>query len=262
MSIGGHLREFRNRVLIAAAAILVGTVIGWQLWDPVYHELQQPLIDFARERKMPTDRVNVNFNGVTNPFTMKFKVAAWIGFILAAPVWLWQIWAFLVPGLTKKEKRLGRAFIGAAIPLFLGGVYMGYRCYGMTISVLMDATPDGAVNFPTASEYFSFVSRFILAFGLSFLMPVFLMALNTARILPARVMIKGWRFAIIAIVLFSALMTPTGDVWTMFIMSAPLIVLYYLTVALAALLDKLRARRDGAQRPAWMDTADTQASAL
>ena len=262
MSLGGHLREFRNRAIISALAILVCSVIGWIYYDPLFSYLNRPLVDYAVARGINPQDVRVNFNGITNALTLKFKVSLWAGFILAAPVWLWEIWAFLVPGLTKKEKRLARIFIGAAIPLFAGGVWMGTLLFPSTIEMLIGQTPSGAVNFPNAPDYFSFVSRLILACGLSFLLPVFLMGLNTARILPGRVMLKGWRVAIIAIVTFSALMTPTGDAWTMFVMSAPLLVLFYGSVALAFIMDKIRARKDIHERPAWMDTADDKASAL
>lgn len=262
MSIGGHLREFRNRAIIAGVAILICSVIGWFLYDPVFQYLNRPLVDYARSKGINPEDVRVNFNGVTNAFTLKFKVSLWIGFILAVPVWLWEIWAFLVPGLTKKEKRMAILFVGSAIPLFVAGVFMGTLVFPSTIELLIGATPNGAVNFPTAMEYFSFVSRFILSFGLAFLLPIFLMGLNTARLLPARRMLQGWRIAIIAIATFSALMTPTGDVWTMFVMSAPLLVLFYGSVALAAVMDKLRGRKDEQTRPDWMNTADDKASAL
>lgn len=186
----------------------------------------------------------------------------WIGFIVASPVWLWQIWAFLVPGLTKKEKRLGRIFIGAALVLFAGGVYMGTQTFTNAVELLLGATPDNASNLPSATEYFSFVTRFILAFGLSFMLPILLMALNVLGILSGRMMLKGWRFAIIVIATFAAIMTPTPDVWTMFLLSAPLLVLFYGSAGLALVLDKIRGRREAKSRPEWMEISDDKASAL
>ena len=262
MSIGGHLREFRNRTVIAAVAILLCSIVGWILYDPIFSYLNQPLIDYAKSKHIDPKDVRVNFNGIANAFTMKFKVALWVGFILATPVWLWEIWAFLVPGLTKREKRVARAFIGSAIPLFAAGVYLGTLVYGNTIRLLIGETPNGAVNLPTASEYFSFVSRFILSFGLAFLLPIFLMALNMVKILPGRVMLKGWRIAVIVILTFAAAMTPTADVITMFAMFAPLAILYFGTVAFAMFMDRMRERREEKNRPEWMDVSDDQASPL
>lgn len=231
-------------------------------YEELFRYLNQPLIDYARQRHIDPQDVRVNFNGVTNAFTLKFKVSMWTGFILAAPVWLWEIWAFLMPGLTKKERRLAVLFIGSAIPLFAAGVFFGTMVFPSTIGLLIGATPGEAVNFPTAMEYFTFVTRFILAFGLSFLLPVFLMAFNTAGVLPARVMLKGWRIAVIAIVTFSALMTPTGDAWTMFVMSLPLLILFYGSVGLAFIMDKIRGRNEAKNRPQWMDVDDSVASPL
>lgn len=260
MSLGGHLREFRNRAIVSVIAILVGCVVGWIVYQDVYDFLKQPITDIAALH--PGSNIDVNFNGVTAPFNLKLKVSMWIGFIVASPVWLWQIWAFLVPGLTKKEKRLGRIFIGAALVLFAGGVYMGTQTFTNAVELLLGATPDNASNLPSATEYFSFVTRFILAFGLSFMLPILLMALNVLGILSGRMMLKGWRFAIIVIATFAAIMTPTPDVWTMFLLSAPLLVLFYGSAGLALVLDKIRGRREAKSRPDWMEISDDKASAL
>ena len=131
MSLGGHLREFRNRAIISAIAILVGCVVGWIVYQDVYDFLKQPITDIAAVH--PGANIDVNFNGVTAPFNLKLKVSMWIGFIVASPVWLWQIWAFLVPGLTKKEKRLGRTFIGAALILFAGLSVAGNALHVITL---------------------------------------------------------------------------------------------------------------------------------
>lgn len=260
MSLGGHLREFRNRAIVSAVAILIGCVVGWQFYQEVYDYLKQPITDLAASH--PGARIDVNFNGVTAPFNLKLKVASWLGLILASPVWMWQIWAFLVPGLTKKEKRVGRTFILAALVLFAAGVYMGTQTFKNAVELLLGATPENASNLPSATEYFSFVTRFILAFGLSFMLPILLMALNVLGFLKGRMMLKGWRFAVIIAFTFAAIMTPTPDVYTMFLMAAPLCVLFFGTAALALVLDKWRARREAKARPEWMDTADDKASAL
>lgn len=260
MSLGGHLREFRNRAVVAGLAILIGTIVGWFLYQPVYDFLIAPITHIKDTR--PNAQIDVNFNGIAAPFTMKLKVSFWIGFILASPVWLWEIWAFLAPGLTRKEKRLGRLFIGSAVPLFALGIYLGTLCFSSAVEVLLGATPDHAANLPTASEYFSFVSRFILSFGLAFLLPVFLMAFNTMRILPGRLMLKGWRVAVMAIATFAALMTPSPDVWSMFVMCVPLLVLYFGTVALAIFMDRRRGAKEQQERPDWMDAPDDVATPL
>ena len=177
-------------------------------------------------------------------------------------MWLWQIWAFLVPGLTPREKRVGRIFVASAIVLFACGVYMGSLTFGNAVEMFISATPRGAANFADGGMYFSFVTRFILSFGLTFMLPILLLALNAVGVLKGRIMLKGWRFAVIIAVAFAAIMTPTPDVYTMFLMAVPLIVLFFGSAGLALALDAWRARKEKHERPAWMDVSDDQASAL
>src|SRR5665648_1042977 len=118
MSLGDHLRELRRRLTIAAAAIAVGSVLGWVEYDRLFNALMDPLRTIAAERH---GLVNINFGGITQPFTVQLQVAMFVGVIVASPVWLFQVWGFIVPGLTKREKRTAMAFVAAAAPLFLAG---------------------------------------------------------------------------------------------------------------------------------------------
>ena len=212
-------------------------------------------------RKMAAERhglVNINFGGITQPFTVQLQVALFVGVIVASPVWLFQVWGFIVPGLTKREKRTTVAFIGAAVPLFLGGCFLATLAVPKAVEVLLGFTPQGAANLPDAALYLTFVTRFILAFGLAFLLPVFLVGLNVAHILPAHIMLKGWRIAVILIFVFSAMMTPTPDAWTMLALAVPMIGLFYAAVGVSTLLDRRRTRRE----PEWAKVADDEASPL
>jgi sec-independent protein translocase protein TatC len=255
MSLGDHLRELRRRFIIAAGAVAVGSVLGWVEYDWLFNQIMAPL------RKMAVERhalVNINFGGITQPFTVQLQVALFVGVIVASPVWLYQVWGFIVPGLTKREKRTTIAFIGAAVPLFLGGCFFATKTVPRAIEVLLGFTPKGAVNFPDAALYLTFVTRFILAFGVAFLLPVFLVGLNVAHILPARVMLKGWRVAVMLIFVFAAMMTPTPDAWTMLVLALPMVGLFFAAVGVSTLLDRRRRRRE----PAWANIADDEASPL
>jgi len=255
MSLGDHLRELRRRFVISALAITAASVVGWVEYDWLFDRIMEPLRKLALERH---GLVNINFGGITQPFTVQLQVALFVGFILASPVWLYQVWGFIVPGLTKREKRTTMMFVGAAVPLFLLGCFLATRVVGKAVEVLLGFTPQGAVNLPDAALYLTFVTRFILAFGLAFLLPVFLVGLNVAHILPARVMLKGWRIAVILIFVFSAMMTPTPDAWTMLALALPMIGLFYGAVGVSALLDRRRARHE----PEWAKVPDDQASPL
>src|SRR5450756_2210868 len=255
MSLGDHLRELRRRIVIAASAIVVGSVLGWFEYDSLFTQLMAPL------RKLEAERgglVNINFGGITQPFTVQLQVAMFVGVIVASPVWLFQVWGFIVPGLTKREKRITVAFIGAAVPLFLLGCLFATIAVPRAIEVLIGFTPKGAANLPDAALYLTFVTRFILAFGLAFLLPVFLVGLNAAHVLPARIMLKGWRIAVLLIFLFAAMMTPTPDAWTMLVLALPMVGFFFAAVGVATLLDRRRARRE----PEWAKVPDDEASPL
>jgi len=255
MALGDHLRELRRRFVVAALAVFVGTVLGWFVYEPLFNWIMDPLRRLAAERN---GLVNINFGGITQPFTVQLQVAMFVGVILASPVWLFQVWRFIVPGLNKREKRTSLAFIGAAVPLFLGGCLLAASTVPKAIEVLLGFTPQGAANLPDAALYLTFVTRFILAFGLAFLLPVFLVGLNAAHILPAHIMLKGWRIAVILIFVFAAMMTPTPDAWTMLALALPMVALFYAAVGVSTILDKRRKRHE----PDWANLADEEASPL
>jgi sec-independent protein translocase protein TatC len=255
MSLGDHLRELRRRFFVAAGAIAVGSVLGWVEYDSLFNRIMAPLRKVAAERH---GLVNINFGGITQPFTVQLQVALFVGVIVASPVWLYQVWGFIVPGLTKREKRTTIGFIGAAVPLFLGGCFFATQTVPRAVEVLLGFTPNGAANLPDAALYLTFVMRFILAFGLAFLLPVFLVGLNIAHVLPARIMLKGWRVAVMLIFVFAAMMTPTPDAWTMLVLAMPMVGLFFAAVGVSTLLDRRRARRE----PEWAKIADEEASPL
>lgn len=256
MSLGDHLRELRNRLIICVIAVVLGAVVGWVEYHWLLDFLQRPLQQL--KVRQGWGDIGLNYQGLTTPFGLQLTVALWLGVILASPVWLWQLWAFIVPGLTKKEKRTAVVFILAAVPLFLGGCALANYVLPTAVRVLIEFTPMGAWNLIPADQYIAFVTRFILAFGLAFLLPVLLVALNVAHVLPAHVMLKGWRIAVILNFVFAAMMTPTPDAWTMIALAAPMCGLYFAAYGVALLLDKRRAK----QRPDWADLPDDAASPL
>ena len=140
MSLGDHLRELRRRFFVAAGAIAVGSVLGWVEYDSLFNRIMAPLRKVAAERH---GLVNINFGGITQPFTVQLQVALFVGVIVASPVWLYQVWGFIVPGLTKREKRTTIAFIGAAVPLFLAGCFFATQAVPRAVEVLLGFTPNG-----------------------------------------------------------------------------------------------------------------------
>jgi sec-independent protein translocase protein TatC len=258
MSLGGHLREFRNRLFVSALAICVTGSLGWIYYNPLLRKLQEPLLEVARHRHSQFVKLNFGGGGVTEPFALKIKVALFVGMLLASPVWIYEVWAFVFPGLKKKERRYALIFLAASVPLFLGGAGLAWVTFPKAIVTLLDMTPDGAANFQDASLYLTFVTRFVLAFGLAFLLPVLMVGLNLAHVLPGRAMLKAWRIAVFLIAVFAAIMTPTPDALTMLFMAVPMTALYFIAVAIGLLVDRSRARR-GSE---FGDLSDDEASPL
>lgn len=256
MPLADHLRELRNRIVKVGLALVIGAAAGWFIFDPVLALLKAPLDNYAAAH--PDRLIETTYTGMTAGFSVRLSVSIFLGIIVSSPIWLYQIWAFIMPGLTKKEKRISLSFIAVAVPLFIGGCALAQFSLPLVVNVLLDFGADGTAQLQTLSDYLSFVTRFILAFGLAFLLPVFLVGLNVIGILPADRLVKGWRVAVFAILVFSAMMMPTPDPFTMFILAGPLIILFFVALAVCKLLD--RRRRD--ERPEWLGVDDESASTL
>jgi len=256
MSLGDHLREFRRRVLIAAVAVVVFAIAAGLNYEHVFDFLTDPF--YSYQRANPQSTISLNFGEATSAFSNLISLSVFVGVMAASPVWLYQLWAFVVPGLTQKEKRISLAFIASTVPLFLGGCWLGYIVLPQSLQLLYGFSPEGTSNIQQVSAYFSFVTRFILVFGAGFLFPVFLVAFNAVGILPAERMLRGWRIATVGIFVFAAVATPTADPMTMFLLAAPLMVLYFVAYGVARLIDRRRAK----SRPDWLETSDDEASAL
>jgi sec-independent protein translocase protein TatC len=236
-----HLRELRKRAFLAALGLVVGAVLGWFLYTPVFEALQRPLLDAADDAGKD---VLLNFTGLASALDMKIKVSLFLGAIVSCPWWLYQLWAFITPGLTGKERRYAVGFIGAAVPLFVAGGYLAWSLLPRAVVLLTNFVPKGAANFTDAQGYLSFVMRLILAFGLAFVFPVIMVALSFSGVVKGRTWLAGWRWAIFLIFLFSAIMTPTPDAITMILVALPMCVLFFVAIGIAEIHDRRRARND------------------
>lgn len=257
MSLGDHLLEFRRRLLICALSVLAGAVVGWIYFETVYRHLTEPF-RYYQARATDGTLATLNFANATDAFSLTLTIAIFVGVIISSPVWLFQIWAFIVPGLTRREKRLSLAFVGAMVPLFLAGCWFAYLTLPKALIILFGFTPEGGSNIQQASDYFQFATRFILVFGGAWLLPVFLVGLNVIGILRARTMLRTWRVAVLAIFVFAAVATPTPDPFTMFLLAGPLTVLYFGAIGVSWVIDARRAKAE----PEWSHVPDDQASAL
>jgi len=247
MSLKGHLVELRKRLFIAAAALVVAMIVSFFLTDWVINFITEPIRIIAEKRG--DDFAALNFGTVTSSFDLRVRMAFTIGIFLSAPVWLWQVWAFIMPGLTRKEIRYTVGFICAAVPLFFAGCYVGILIVPHVIELMFSFTPDGSVNFYAAKEYYDFVFKLLLVIGVSFVLPVFLVALNFAGVMSGRTILKGWRVAILIATVFAALATPAADVVSMLMLAGILIVLYFAAAGLSLLFDRRKRKRNPIELP-------------
>ena len=243
MSLGEHLKEARNRLFIALGFVIAGSIAGAFLWKPVYELIQRPVQAAARGHG------NINFGTPTQSFDQFLQGSIGIGVVLSSPFWLYQIWAYLQPGLTKKERRYSLGFLFAAVPLFLGGVYIAWLIYPHALKALFAFTPSGATTLLSASEFIQFVVRLHLAFGVSFLVPLGLVGANMLGFISGRRVVKAWRIVVFACMAFAAMAAPGPDLFPMFALAAPMLLLFFLAVGICLVNDRRRAKREAA-RPA------------
>ncbi|WP_225754528.1 twin-arginine translocase subunit TatC [Actinotalea sp. Marseille-Q4924] len=248
MPLREHLLELRRRVVLATIGLLVGAVVGWFLYDPVIAVLQEPVLRLERE-----GLVALNFAGVATSFDLKVKVSLFLGVLLSSPWWILQLWLFVTPGLTRRERRSAVAFLAGSVPLFLAGAWLAWRVLPNAVRLLTEFTPDEATNLIDAQLYLSFVMRVVLAFGIAFLLPVVMVGLNLAGLVRGSTWLHGWRWAVVLVMTFAAFATPTPDVVTMFVVALPMLALYLVAVGVCVLHD----RRDDARRGALTAEADT-----
>lgn len=225
--------------MISALALVVAMVVAFFISDPVIAYISRPF-DSVENGGL----VGLTFSSVTAPFDLRMRIAFSIGIFLSAPVWLWQVWAFLMPGLTRKEIRYTVGFVLAAIPLFFAGCYVATILVPHVIEIMAGFTPTGGNNLYEASKFYDFVFKLMIVVGVAFVLPVFLVALNVAGIMSGKAILKGWRVAILIATLFAALTTPAADVVSMLILGGILIVLYFIAALVSLLFDRRKRKRD------------------
>jgi sec-independent protein translocase protein TatC len=243
MSLGGHLREFRKRILIAALGNIVGAAFGWWASDFVFVGLQAPIETVAQDSGRTAA---LNFDTIAGSFDLRLQIAVTIGFVVSSPVWLYQLWAFLAPGMVKKERRYAIGFIITAVPLFLAGCGVGWIVMPHIVELFVGFAPADSISALSARYYYDFILKLMLATGVGFILPVVLAFLNFAGLITAKAILKGWRIAIIVIVTFTAFATPATDIISMFLLAVPMLVLYFAAAGVAALNDWRRGKREKA----------------
>ena len=247
MPLREHLRELRTRMLLVVAGLALGGVLGWIWYPTIFQWLQAPVADLADHRDQ---LIVLNFAGVATPLDLQIKLSLFTGAILTSPWWIYQLWAFVTPGLTRRERWYTVVFLATGVPFFLVGAALAWWVLPKAVSLLAGLTPDDAVNVIDAQVYLGFVMRIVLAFGLAFLLPVVMVGLNLAGIVRARTLIAGWRWAVLLAFVFAAVATPTADAISMLALGIPICALYFGAVGISAVSDRRRDRRAAAAQTA------------
>jgi sec-independent protein translocase protein TatC len=242
MALVEHLRELRNRMAIALLAIAIGVCIAYSLWQPIYDFLREPYCSTTQAKKS----CNLYALGIFDQFKVRLRVAFIGGTILASPVWLYELGAFITPALHKKERRYAAGFLVSALLLFLAGTVLAYFSISRGLQFFLSLGGSHVAVILSIQAYLSFVTLMLLAFGVAFEFPVVILFLNVVGVLSADRMREWRRGMIFGIFLASALITPTQDPFTFLAMAVPLCVLYEICIVVARLRDRSRRRREAA----------------
>jgi sec-independent protein translocase protein TatC len=244
-----HIRELRNRVVKIAIVIAIGSVIGWFIYPHVWHFIEQPFCRLpASSREVPglrptgSCRQQLYVNGLFDAFFLKLQISIAIGVILSCPVWLYQLWAFIAPGLYRRERRWAYYFVGASVPLFLIGGTLAYFAMTRGLHFLLSMVPANVTPLITISTYLSYVEAMLAIFGIAFELPLIFVLLNLAGILTHERFRKWRRMIIFGIFAFAAIFTPSPDPLSMLLLAVPCLVFVEAAEVFAWIHDRRKAR--------------------
>ncbi len=263
MSLVAHLTELRNRIAKALLALLVATAVAfWWYEHGLGDFIRAPYCGLDPDLRFPQDDgpCGLLITDVFGGVFIRLKVAFLAGAVLSAPVWLYQLWAFITPGLKRNEKRYGLTFVAVSTLLFALGALLAYISLSAGLELLLSLAGDGVVVALTAQDYIGFVLALLVAFGVSFEVPLIAIALNLVGVLSYEVLRRSRRWIFFLTIVFAAFVTPTQDPFTMLLMAGPMILLFELAIQIARVVDRRRARREALEH--FHDLDDDEASPL
>lgn len=241
MALSDHLRELRARVLKVAATLVVAVVVSLFFFDQLFDLVLGP---YNSARETLGDEVTFpSTSGAGGGLLLYLKLCGFAALVVTSPVWLYQLWAFIMPGLHPHERKWTRVFAAIAGPLFLGGIALGYLTLPKGLEILIGFNPEGIVNIVEFSEYLQFFTRTLLVFGIAFEIPVFVVLLNLAGVVKGRQLAQHRPWIIVGLFLFAAVATPSADPFTMTFMAVPMVLLFFVAEAIARWNDRRKTRR-------------------
>lgn len=238
-----HLRELRRRILVSAGALVVATVLSFVFRTAMLHAITRPYCTLPTRFRLVHGQCSLIVTGVLDAFRVTLKLSLYAGVALSAPVWLYQTWRFVTPGLRRHERRYAVSFVGLSLLLFgLGGTF-AYLTMSRGLHFLLGFATGGIVPLLSFDSYLSFVTAMVLIFGVSFEFPLLIVMLNLAGVLTAARLRRWTRGILFGIVLFAAGATPTQDPFTMLALVVPLCLLYAAAFGVAVVHDRRADRR-------------------
>jgi sec-independent protein translocase protein TatC len=260
MALSDHFRELRARLIRSALLLVVLFFVAIFFYSHLLDLVRHPYTEAQQQLK---DKVNsqIVIRDATGGLLLQMKLCGVVALIAASPYWLYQIWAFVLPGLHENEKKYSRMFAAVAGPLFLGGVALGYYILPKGLAVLISFVPHGVINLVDFTTYFSFLMRMLLIFGIAMEIPLFVVLLNLAGVVSGQALGRSRPWIVIGTMVFAAVATPSTDPFSMLMLAIPMLILFAISEILARIFDRVRGR--GAHRPdrsgQW---ADDQTSPL
>ncbi len=246
MTLADHLRELRYRLIVSALAITVGSIASGIWYEQLYLVMMRPYLVAIEMLKQSNPNLTPTtvISGVTAPFMLILQIALVAGLVLSSPIWLYQLWAYISPALMVKEKKYAMAFLGAAIPLFLAGVVVGYYILPQGISVMLALTPSTvpATNLLDVTEFLKLTLQLMVVFGLGFLMPVVVVGANLIGAVSAKQLAKARTYVIFGTFVFGAAATPSTDPFSMLALALPMTLLYLIAEVICQLHDRRKAK--------------------
>ncbi|HEX2857835.1 MAG TPA: twin-arginine translocase subunit TatC [Propionibacteriaceae bacterium] len=231
MALVDHLREFRYRVVVSITAIVIMSIAAWYFFQSLFDVVMWPLnrAVHAISLSRPDLQIKVSYEGIASSLLLRLEVSVIAAVIISCPVWLYQLWAFIVPGLYAREKRWALTFLGSAIPLFLTGVAVGYFIMPRGYQFMLSFVPkdSNALSLLEANNFLATEMKIVLLFGFSFLLPVVLVMLNFIGLLKGEQLRRFRKFGIFLCFVFAAVVTPSTDPFSMTALAVPMAVLYY-----------------------------------
>ena len=245
MALADHLRELRARLMIVAVTIVLGIVVAWFFYDRTFQLLLDPDNEARKTLEARGVETQPVISGVAASLLLRLKISALAAVIVTCPIWLYQIWAFIVPGLHPHERRSTKMFAVIAGPLFVAGVAVAYYVLPKGMEVLIGFTPADIQSLIEFDRYLSFLIRMMLVFGVAFEIPLFVVMLNLAGVVSGKTLGAYRPWIVIGTFVFAAVATPSTDPFSMIFLAVPMALLFLVSEVIARAVDRRRARADG-----------------